>query len=289
MKKYFLALLLAPLSASAADLYHYNPIEGCSLRKAASGSWQVVQPSEVGQDSFTIIPSKANASFSNFKYQGVWYAAKTECFQLSEAPAGEAESVASVGSGFKIQKGKIFIEPKFSYYFMAGTGTGGGTVSGTTVEKYKPSIALAVKGGYYLNDHSDLYLELATFSGKRHAAAVGNVEDIDDSIFSINVGYQYFIHMKSALLPYVAVGLGYNKLTQKLTSTNLSYEGSGSSIGFVLEGGALYELSKNFALTGALNYTTTSVGTLKTTSNVEISNEISYSRVGINIGVRYNF
>jgi outer membrane protein W len=290
MNKYLLSLvlLLLPVTSFAVDLYHYNPVEGCSLRKAVGTTWQVTPASEVGQDSFTIQLSKANAAYSNFKYQGSWYAAKTECFKLSEGAVSAAdESITSTGGGFKMQKGKLFVEPKLSLYMMNGANTGGGTANGVTVEKYSAGIGIAAKFGYYLTDHSDLFLELNKFGGSQRQTSGGVTTENADSIFSVNVGYQYFFSKMGAFLPYGGIALGYNKLSQTITG---GFENSGSGIGFVLEGGAAYELSSKFALVGALNYTIMSFSELTPTgSTIPIINTLGYSHIGINIGGRYNF
>ena len=295
MNKYLLslALLLVPVSSFAVDLYHYSPIEGCSLRKAAGGSWQVVPPTEVGNDNFTIQISKANAAYSNFKYQGSWYAAKTECFKLSEAPSGSSdESVTSTTPGnFKMVKGKLFVEPKLSYYIMTGANTGGGTIGTTVYDKYKPGIGIAAKVGYYLSEHTDVFLEIATFSGSQSITDPAFTNKLEDSVLSFNVGYQYFISKKGAFLPYGELAVGYNKLSQKMTSSvNGETNYSGSGIGFILEGGALYELSEKISLLGAINYTVMSFSDLTTSgTNFTRQNSTGYSHIGINLGARYNF
>jgi hypothetical protein len=298
MNKYLLSLLvlLVPVSSFAVDLYHYSPIEGCSLRKAAGGSWQVVPPTEVGSDNFTIQISKANAAYSNFKYQGSWYAAKTECFKMSEAPSASSssdESVVSTTPGsFHMTKGKFFVEPKFSFYMMNGTNMSGGTdPSGIVIEKYKPGIGLAAKFGYYFNDHSDGFLEINKFSGSQSVTGGGLNTTKNDSVLSFNLGYQYFISRKGSFLPYGELALGYNKLSQSLVvpgGTTTNYSGSG--IGFILEAGTLYELSQSFALTGALNYTIMSFSELtQDGTTTPQTNTSGYSHLGINIGARYNF
>lgn len=282
MNKYLLPLLFLSSSAHAMDLYHYRPIEGCSLRKAIGENWQVVSPDEVGQDSFPILTSKVNTAYSNFKYQGAWYAAKTECFEMESLEAG--------GSGFRMKKGKFFVEPKFSFYMMTGSETGGGVASGVTVGKYSPSIGLAAKVGYYLNDHSDAFIEINRFAGSRITDfGIGTLKN-DDSVISFNLGYQYFLSRFKKFLPYGGLALGYNSLSQKQVSSVGTQQYSSSGIGFILEAGVLYDLSSRIALMGALNYTIMSFSELTPASGTgTMANTMGYSHLGINLGARYHF
>jgi|GEM_PF-3492548 len=292
MNKYLLPLLLISTSAFALDLYHYNPIEGCSLRKAVNGAWQIAPASEVGQDSFPIIVSKANAAYSNFKYQGTWYAAKTECFQMSDSPADLGMSDAGTsGPGLHFVKGGIFVEPKLALAIMTGSGTSAGTTSSATIDKYSPSMGWAIKVGYNLTDHTDLFLEFNHFAGKRAMSIPPITSTQEDSVTSFNLGYQYFLSTTGTWLPYGALALGYNKLTDKITSSGgTATEYSGSGLGFILEAGVLYDLSSKIALMGALNYTVMNFSELtQSGTSTTQQNTTGYSHLGINFGARYNF
>jgi len=290
MNKYLLPLLLISTSAFALDLYHYNPIEGCSLRKAVNGAWQIAPASEVGQDSFPIIESKANAAYSNFKYQGAWYAAKTECFQMSEAPSDAGSESAASGPGLHFAKGGIFVEPKFAFAMMTGSGTSSGTGSSGTIDKYSPSLGWAIKFGYNLSEHTDLFLELNHFAGKRSMTFSSLAATQEDSVTSFNLGYQYFLSTTGTWLPYGELALGYNKLSDKITSSGTTNEYTGSGLGFILEAGVLYDLSSKIALMGALNYTIMNFSELtQASTNTTQQNTTGYSHLGINIGARYEF
>jgi len=77
--------LSAAQAATPKSFHSVDGVEkGCKLAKFAGGKWIAGDEKDVsGQDVTSVGPSKANGDFSNFKFQGNWYAAKNECLRDS--------------------------------------------------------------------------------------------------------------------------------------------------------------------------------------------------------------
>ena len=300
-----LALTFGISMAQAAPMQVFHPSENadhpCKLAKSVGGKWILADGKELEGHEFASNVSKANGDFSNFKYNGTWYAVRTECLQ--EAGSG---GDSSSGSGPSAGK-KYYVELRGQKYLMMGAGASGGP-SGTAGQALSPlvsGIGIGARLGYYWREDKVLFLDVNTLSAAQTTTFTGSTSgDLvsADSILTINIGYQMpFKSSYFGLVPYVAGSVGYAKYTETQSGTLspgglTSFTYGTSTFDVKVEGGVTYSLTSHLDGVFNLAYTYLTIGTKTVTdSNIAssigkpITNPIGYSYLTTALGVRYSF
>jgi hypothetical protein len=301
-------------SAYAANSKSFHVIEGvdkgCKVAKFSGGKW-VANPEQDlnGQDITNVTPSKANAEFSNFKYLGNWYAAKSECIKDAEG-GGSADS--SSGSDGYVDSGslpKSFIDLKLQKYLVMGSNTAASStlIGGTTIasDAYKSGVGFSGRYGMHWKENKYFILDVASFSATQDNVWTGGsttgAPQTSDSILKINVGMQMaFSKPLFGLKPYVAGSLGYAKLTGKITgpvtggTLGVGYSASGFDL--TVEGGLVKEFSPHWSGLFSLGFTYLSLSPKVDTTNLAqlypLNSDMpkrGYSHLTAALGARYSF
>ena len=281
-----------------------SPDHPCKLAKSVGGKWLVADGSELSGQQFAASVSKANGDFSNFKYNGTWYAVRTECLQDAGSGSSGSEGSADSSNAGK----KYYAELRAQKYLMMGAGAGGGPngTAGQTNSPLASSLGIGARLGYYWKEDKIIFLDINTLSAAQTTTYVGSPSGttaVADSILMINVGLQMpFKTARFGFIPYVAGSLGYAKFTETFAGTlapggAIAIADSASTFNVKLEGGGTYRFTQHLDGVLSLAYTYLNIANKNITASnypapaLQVGssspNSLGYSHLTVGFGIRY--
>jgi outer membrane protein W len=144
---------------------------------------------------------------------------------------------------------------------------------------YNNNIAVEVFWEYRTND-SEALIDDGTFFEEGNYAS---------NIFYLN-GF-YFIENESSWSPYVGAGVGYVQeidIDFEQNGAELSYSDSGS-VAYQLFAGLDYKFSKHLLANAEVRYSSVSVGTLEGEENIGSIDDLDYTPITLQIGIKWLF
>jgi hypothetical protein len=309
----FLFLGIATAHANSEKIFQSPDINqrACKLVKFSGGKWVATVENDVdGQKVSNVSQSKANAEYSNFKWQNIWFAAKSECIKdLATAKTISDESTADI----QVKK-HIFISAEVSKFLMLGNNMGVTTYAPdagitATSTAYSSDVGFGGRVGYEFNDHCSLIFDVSHFGGSQNIQIGGNyvgADEASENILKVNVGVQapVFHPVIWDLQPYVAALVGYAHLSGQITGPIQASGGpaggtlgigySASGFDFVLEAGVSKEFATHWSALFNVGYNYLSFNpkinqTNGVYPNGSTLNSKGYSNLGFSLGARYDF